>query len=87
MRKLTCLLALPLCLSACASHFQRTDDQTCRSYGAEPGTQVYVQCRMLREAQRQAVISSMADDIKAAGAAFARPSPSPEPMMSPFYHP
>lgn len=40
MFKLVCSLSSSLCLSGCASHFQRADDQACKSYGAQPGTQV-----------------------------------------------
>jgi outer membrane biogenesis lipoprotein LolB len=48
------------------------EDQTCRSYGAQPGTQAYFQCRMtlnqqkataeaIAEANRQATYSRMMD--------------------------
>ena len=30
-----------------------SDDATCRSYGAEPGSQAYMQCRMAKDQQRQ----------------------------------
>jgi hypothetical protein len=33
------------------------DDQTCRNYGAKPGTDIYIQCRM-SEAQRRATAES-----------------------------
>ena len=42
------------------------DDQTCRGYGAKPGTDIYIQCRMQRQQSRDA-----ADN--AAGAAVAAP--------------
>jgi hypothetical protein len=62
MKKLMiCLLGLPLALSGCATpeelaaqraRIAAVDDSECRSYGAEPGTPVYVQCRMLKDQQR-----------------------------------
>jgi hypothetical protein len=30
------------------------DDAACQSYGAQPGSQAYFQCRMLKDQQRQA---------------------------------
>jgi hypothetical protein len=30
------------------------DDQTCQSYGAKPGTDIYIQCRMNRQQNRDA---------------------------------
>lgn len=60
-----CLLSLPLALSGCVTAeelaAQRAefkaqvaagDDSECRSYGAEQGTPVYVQCRMIKDQQR-----------------------------------
>jgi hypothetical protein len=62
MKKLTiCLLGLPFALSGCATpeelaaqraQVAAADDSECRSYGAEQGTPVYVQCRMLKDQQR-----------------------------------
>jgi hypothetical protein len=61
MKKLMiCLLGLPLALSGCVTPEERAqlraearvaDDSECRSYGAEKGTQVYVECRMLKDQQ------------------------------------
>lgn len=34
------------------------DDAACRSYGAKPGTDVYVQCRMQRQQSRDAAESA-----------------------------
>jgi hypothetical protein len=62
MKKLViCLLGLPLALSGCAEMAARraefkaqvatADDSDCRSYGAEQGTSVYVQCRMIKDQQ------------------------------------
>ena len=66
MKKLMiCLLGLPLALSGCVTaeemaaqraefkaQVATADDSECRSYGAEQGTPVYVECRMVKEQQR-----------------------------------
>lgn len=43
-------------LGACASpqEIAAADDTTCQSFGAKPGTDVYVQCRMQQQAHRDA---------------------------------
>jgi hypothetical protein len=60
-KPMICLLVLPLALSGCATpeelaarraQVAAADDSECRSYGAEQGTPVYVQCRMLKNQQR-----------------------------------
>jgi hypothetical protein len=59
------------------------DDQTCRSYGARPGTDIYIQCRMQRQQTRDA------GDNAVAAAAAARPvingavPPSDAPVLRP----
>lgn len=62
------LLALVAAAAAacagCASHAEiaDADDSRCRSYGAAPGSDAYVQCRMTqdarRDAMRRAILSS-----------------------------
>jgi hypothetical protein len=67
-------LAVPLC--GCADYFSRQsaqlqaaaieeDDAKCRSYGVQPGTPPYVQCRMNLENGRDAIAAA------AVGAFFA----------------
>lgn len=76
LRPMKKLLALPLlaALSACNAattpgrgelfmsrqQVESKDDAICRSYGAQPGTDTYIQCRMntdtRREARRNALI-------------------------------
>ena len=71
MRIITpCILVLAL--SGCAAYQQRqleqaqaqaaaqaaNDDAQCRSYGAEPGSSVYVQCRMNLDNQRAQVAAN-----------------------------
>ena len=62
MKKLMiCLLGLPLALSGCVTAEEMAaqriearvaDDSECRSYGAQQGTSVYVECRMIKDQQR-----------------------------------
>ena len=51
------------------------DDATCRGYGAEAGSEVYVQCRMTQVSQRQARRQAIAASIGAMGGAL-RDQPS-----------
>lgn len=48
-------VVLSLVLAGCASRQEiaADDDATCRSYGAAPGSQAYIQCRMQRDGIRQ----------------------------------
>jgi hypothetical protein len=39
------LVALVLALGGCAERNARIDDDACRSYGAIPGTDAYINCR------------------------------------------
>jgi hypothetical protein len=56
------------------------DDETCSSYGAKPGTDIYLQCRMTQQQNRDA-----ADNAIAAAVAAPRPvvnaSPASYPSM------
>jgi hypothetical protein len=75
-------LSLALPLAACmeyttqqeAAYRQRiaaSDDAICRSYGAKPGTDIYVQCRMAQAQQR----------ATAEQAAYNTPPPSVDPYV------
>jgi hypothetical protein len=74
--RLLVLLLLAVPLVGCQTNQERMaefkarndtlDDQTCRGYGAKPGSDIYIQCRMQRQQSRDA-----ADN--AAGAAVAAP--------------
>lgn len=48
-------IALLVTLGGCATHQQTSaaDDSVCRSYDAQPGSEAYVQCRMMKDQQRQ----------------------------------
>ena len=62
MKKLMiCLLVLPFALSGCVTPEESAqlraearvaDDSECRSYGAEKGTSVYAECRMMKDQLR-----------------------------------
>jgi hypothetical protein len=60
MRPLWLMLALATTLSGCVTAEEREaniaadDAATCESYGAQPGSQAYIQCRMQRDQQHQA---------------------------------
>jgi hypothetical protein len=45
---------MPLCDQAQAAATAASDDAQCRSYGAEPGSPSYIQCRMNKVPHRQA---------------------------------
>ena len=40
-------------LAAQKQELAAKDDETCRSYGAKPGTDIYVQCRMAQAQRRE----------------------------------
>jgi len=49
MIRFICIIAIAGCLSGCVhtgEEVANADDTKCRSYGIQPGTQPYVQCRM-----------------------------------------
>lgn len=62
--RLLALLLLAAPLVGCQTNQERMaefkarndalDDQTCRGYGAKPGTDIYIQCRMQRQQSRDA---------------------------------
>ncbi len=53
------------------------DDSACPSYGAEPGTQAYFQCRMMKDQQRQA------NNVALAAAILSWPQPVPQTNYDP----
>lgn len=55
MRILAPIALCALLLSGCVSVEERRamDDSQCQSYGAEPGTEAYVQCRMWAETEHR----------------------------------
>jgi hypothetical protein len=68
------LLAMPLagCLRSSEevrAEIAAKDDQECRSYGAQPGSPAYVQCRATRASAHEAAAATMA----------AAPPPPPAP--------
>jgi hypothetical protein len=81
MRATMAAIGLLLVLTACATAPQPTaeqvDDAQCRSYGAQPGTQAYFQCRMAKDQQRQQATAALA------GAILSRPQPQPYVLPMP----
>jgi hypothetical protein len=91
---LALVLAIPL--AGCMTDQERmarndtVDDQTCRGYGAKPGSDVYVQCRVAQTQQRGA-----ADNAAAIAAAASGPvtvnnvssSPPSYPTLQPIINP
>jgi hypothetical protein len=84
MTRVTVLLTIPLLLAGCATAEQRAakDDATCKSYGAQPGTDAYVQCRMVQQARRDAKPDA-GDAMMAAGRALQGIDNS-QPAMAPM---
>jgi hypothetical protein len=83
------LIALTITLSGCAEYQQRqaeeqaaraqaiadSEDAQCRSYGAQPGSPAYIQCRMNFDNQRAQMRSAVA------GALIQRSfAPPPQPQ-------
>ena len=62
-RSVIFFLPLALALSGCvtaseyAAQVAAADDGDCRSYGADPGTQAYFQCRMTKSEQHEIVMA------------------------------
>lgn len=81
------ILAGVLLLGGCAEYEQRQaaardagDDSQCRSYGIQPGTDVYAQCRMN-------LANQLAANRRVATEALLRPQPAPTPYMMPISPP
>ncbi|MGJ4896584.1 MULTISPECIES: hypothetical protein [unclassified Bradyrhizobium] len=65
--------AAPDCASQACAEIAAKDDQDCRSYGAQPGTDAYVQCRATRASAHET-----ADAVQAAAPPPSSPPPIPE---------
>lgn len=71
MKPLFALLAcvvLAGCQSTTPEQAASTDDAKCRSYGAQPGSDIYVQCRMMADQDR---VSKQRDRRRRIAAGFA----------------
>jgi len=83
MRKLIFIGILLPFFSSCTSPQERAaiianaDNDACVSYGAQPGTQEYFQCRMAKDQQRQANNAALASAI------LNRPMPQPYVLPMP----
>ena len=60
MRTISALLAV-FVLSGCVTTQEQAtiDDDTCRSFGAKPGTDAYVQCRVAQQQQRTQIRAAL----------------------------
>jgi hypothetical protein len=76
----TLLLCLGLAGCVTSQDIAASDDDACRSYGAEPGTQAYFQCRMAKDQQRQA------NEAAVVGAYLNRPQPQPYVLPMPQHY-
>lgn len=65
-----CCLGLAGCASA--AQMAQQDDATCRSYGATPGTDSYVQCRLIQQNRRDEDRRALAQGMQAAGQALSQ---------------
>jgi hypothetical protein len=83
MGKFLLLIALCALASACMSSEERaerisaSDDAACQDYGAQPGTDQYFKCRMMKDQQRQATNAALATAI------LSRPTPAPYVLPMP----
>lgn len=81
MYRFLIIASLSLLCSGCltteeqAAQIAAADDASCQSYGAKPGTDIYIQCRMQKDQQRQA--------NRAAVAAAIASQPAPQPYYAP----
>jgi hypothetical protein len=50
----------PAEIAAKKAELAAADDATCKSYGAKPGTDIYVQCRMTQQQSRDAADNAAA---------------------------
>lgn len=75
-------VVLSLCPSIASAKFFKSraerDDEYCRSLGAQPGTPLYVQCRLFRDQQRQ----QESDILMQRGIQMLQPQ-YPQPLYAP----
>jgi hypothetical protein len=91
--RLLALLLLAVPLVGCQTNQERMaefkarndalDDQTCRGYGAKPGTDIYIQCRMQRQQSRDAADNAVGTAIAAPVPVPASDAPAIRPMVMP----
>lgn len=70
MRTSILVLAVSALLWGCASPEQlaERDRNICLGYGAQPGTNLFVNCMMQQSAQRQAAIQAFGENLQRIGA-------------------
>ena len=88
---LALVLVLPLCgcltaqeeMAEAKSRNDALDDQACRGYGAKPGTDIYIQCRM-SEAQRRTTAESAPGPVVVNNNVSTSPQPPLYPTLQPM---
>lgn len=94
---LALVLMLPLCgcltqqdrMAEAKARNDTLDDQTCQGYGARPGTDIYIQCRMQRQQTRDAgdnAIAAAAASTPVINNNISTPAPS-YPTLQPIVNP
>ncbi len=86
MHRLFWVFAVAFSCSACMNAEERSaaiaasDDSACQSYGAQPGSEAYFQCRMAKDQQRQA------NNAAIEGMILSRPQPQPYVLPMPQHY-
>jgi hypothetical protein len=80
---LLALIAAALTVGGCAASrtITQDDDAVCKSMGASPGTNAYVQCRLAQQARRDAAYHDVGDRLRRASAAAQSLDPPPSRPM------
>jgi hypothetical protein len=78
-KRIILIIALALTVGGCAASrtITQDDDAVCKSMGASPGTNAYVQCRLAQQARRDAAHRDIGDRLQRAGAAMQSLDPPP----------
>ena len=70
-------------LAAKKAELDAKDDETCRGFGAKPGTDIYIQCRM-SEAQRRTTAESAPGPVVVNNNVNSTPQPPLYPTIQPM---
>ena len=79
MKRYIAMLALTILLPGCAQQIAENDDATCQSYGAQPGSSAYMNCRQHIADMRQQMVAQAIHNMRV------QPAPvyyAPPPQMS-----
>ena len=74
-KRIILIIALALAVGGCAASrtITQDDDAVCKSIGASPGTNAYVQCRLAQQARRDAAYQGRRRPVAACGPSDAKP--------------